>query len=167
MLYTTHVQCTVGCTGPGCTGQDSLSQDISLDRSVSRVMRRQWRSPCLGSREQKLSRSHPSESGGDYRVRSVKVGQFQFSMNFPEIMQYYARMRPGHQRLFDNKSEKLGQSQESSRWPGGEKIIAGGRILFFIFISPCSDKKMRFAPQPQPAAMWKLITLTNAVWGWE
>ena len=97
--------------------------------------------------------------------RSVKVGPFQFSMNFPEIMQYYARMRPGHLRLFDNKSEKLGQSQESSRWPGGQKIIAGGRILFFIFISPCSDKKMRFAPQP--GAMWKLITLTNAVWGWE
>lgn len=81
------------------------------------------------------------------------MGQFQFSMNFPEIMQYYARMRPGHQRLFDNKSEKLGQSQESSRRAAGEKIIAGERILFFIFISPpCFDKKMRFAP-PQPAAM--------------
>ena len=101
----------------------------------------------FGSRRTKTVQKSPEWDGSQ-----VKVGQFQFSMNFPEIMQYYARMRPGHLRLFDNKSEKLGQSQESSRWPAGENYRGRERILFFIFISLWYEN-----------GMWKLITLTNVV----
>ena len=159
-MFPTCTVCTVACTGPRCTCQDSLSQDLLLDRSVSHVIRYWWSGPCLGSEEAKLFRSHPSETRGDWAGSQVKqVGQFQFSMNFPEIMQYYARMRPGHLRLFDNKSEKLGQSQESSRCGLREKIRSRERILFFIFISLWYENEM-----------WKLITLTNVVRrerGWE
>ena len=138
-MFPTCTDCTVACTAPWCTCQDSLSQDISPDRSVSRVIRGRWRWPCLGSRGHgALSRSHPSERRDrDWLGRSVKVGQFQFSMNFPEIMQYYARMRPGHQRLFDNKSEKLGQSQESSRRPAGrgENYREKENFVFHFYLS--------------------------------
>ena len=120
----------MACTGPGCTCQDSLSQDLRLDRSVSHVMRYWW--PCLGPGGAKLSSSHPSESRAEWAGVNSRWVNSTFPWIFPKLCNI---MHEWGLAIWDYliTNQKSWVSPKNQVAGLREKIITAGREFCFHF----------------------------------